>query len=1599
MKTKILVLLALCIILSSSMAVDTIRPLPTNVSKKPTPSTPSTDGDTSSDSIDSFSESIVTDDALDPDTDTNGDFSKAEWGSAESVPDDIMLRPDGEYIVDYVTAGDPFIFTGETSSSGTASTTFTSDDDCLYAYTSSGPTDMQIAWYMSVTDLLSNHPYWAKLELNVEAHYKCDNVADDTAELQFYNNTSSAWEKIDDLTRDTTSPYNDGGVLITVANITNDYWNSSGYINLQLDLVDSDDDIIGYVDYIRLNCYEMDLVDSNHYGESFSYVNDWAGLSTEGLDAITTNGDVATLLSEDNGNADYFIVDITDSEFDYFELSASYNISGSAVSAIDFRTDAGASLHSATIQYGGQDSWMITKGCIRGIGTVGKIYIYMNPTAYGDYELKMDYLRLYPQDEGGWQHDASDTSSTSPSADCSITSDGDKWTISATTDNRYVTVYLDDTVTTAIMDVDYYSFVEASITTATNSDADSWVWGFRFIGTSGTEYTDAESTTGVFRYNLGELGIGDITSLQIWPDSGDTVIVDYVKIYTLVNWTENDAAGNDPINSAVYYDTDALVFDMELTSGEDYQGLRAENITSHWPVTDCVVGFTAKASANNAMRIRFRLEESGGVNTDEYYYLATTYQTFWMPLDADESYPSFEYIWFWVYDYSTTSPTGNYQAYIMDNITIRPSWYDASTETGTYSESFSDVSEWSEYGTGEIESYDGDVITMAGDAWGHVYSTLVSFSDLNNMYVEMRVRANKTINFRLFGWQSNTAPTGPYSFYTDFVNIGTDWQTFRYYVHSTQGFTSDTCETLSFASGNDDWALYVDYVRIAPSTDIGYQYDGSSMALTLGADAYAVATNGDKLYMGAKTDARYAQLSIPETVDVDYYPFFEAAISGVVDGDTDSKVWLFEMVGTSGNAYTTPSPYYNYGEGIHRANVNALDIGDITAVRIYVEDADDAYQIDYLKFYTIANFTYSHTSAQYDEYFYVDNNELYVEKSIAGAITLHHDPYISVDASTYSVVNATLSGTYDYFVLARQSDYFYILDGETRGAMPSGTLTDFYLKFGGNYDIVFRALTFIEDTNAPSIIQFWTSPYTITENDNVTLAIYATDTLDVYSVSFNAIDCPATFSDVDYDAVESTEQEGLFSYSFGTGDLPAGYYSILATISDGANIATDVIVFRVLSVYLSIQDVVLITATDSIAQMSGYSNKDCSYSVYENESLVGSGSVSEGWFSISWQKNSTAGAYIELGVKFYVSPYTEWVNGSYSVAEASEFAINTWDIDWQDYYVYVTWATTAGNSSIVPYEDGSPASGTTEANTLQYLKSTIEGNHTLDFKVYSGSNVLWKNYTYTISVTTTVSDMHFAFFDTSNNWVAFETLNATITYSGNSYVMSAPVASVPTGVSFTLEVRGSWGELLYNSTFNYTQYKRITLSVYECIIENESDHPVRIDMSYNGTYPNITIIVPTRYFSRLYIPSANYTIMFTYYIDTFNDGTIVNYDELTGYYVSYSVEISGISYFKYTGIALTDIDYNIDYTRTNINQNVDTVDTNVLAIPYPPAVPTNIVTPEMLWLVALVFVAVSVLFAIGGHGIKGWQIARKARVFFKGNGATKDDSYREESPP
>jgi len=275
--------------------------------------------------------------------------------------------------------------------------------------------------------------------------------------------------------------------------------------------------------------------------------------------------------------------------------------------------------------------------------------------------------------------------------------------------------------------------------------------------------------------------------------------------------------------------------------------------------------------------------------------------------------------------------------------------------------------------------------------------------------------------------------------------------------------------------------------------------------------------------------------------------------------------------------------------------------------------------------------------------------------------------------------------------------------------------------------------------------------------------------------------------------------------------------------------------------------------------------------------------------------------------------------------------VTEFDFDIDDYYINVIGLTEWGNATLTVFMNESTvvAYSSTEG-TFSFERPTTPGLYTytvLFNTTHSGSsydsqvcdyslNDHWvffiRPYRVAEAITTT-GDLAISYRATNGKPISFLEVNSTITYNGNTIILSDNVLySVPTNANFTLEVRNIWGALIHNSTFAYASHKWIMLNMVEFVLDNQADHMVRVDLSYNGTYSNITYMVPANNPRILDVYTGVYLVTFTYYTLSVGVGELVDYYLTTGYYVSYTINITGPGGLMYSGIGLLDIQHNIN---------------------------------------------------------------------------------------
>lgn len=124
----------------------------------------------------------------------------------------------------------------------------------------------------------------------------------------------------------------------------------------------------------------------------------------------------------------------------------------------------------------------------------------------------------------------------------------------------------------------------------------------------------------------------------------------------------------------------------------------------------------------------------------------------------------------------------------------------------------------------------------------------------------------------------------------------------------------------------------------------------------------------------------------------------------------------------------------------------------------------------------------------------------------------------------------------------------------------------------------------------------------------------ATDAIEVYKVTLNAVEYPTGFNDVDYICTEVVEDE-LFRYTFSS--LVAGQYIFAITATDGANTDVEylpIVVRAVVVAPLSVTE--QISFSDDWINVYYITNRaNGTFYVWDNTTLVGGSN--EGWYQIA----------------------------------------------------------------------------------------------------------------------------------------------------------------------------------------------------------------------------------------------------------------------------------------------------------------------------------------------------------------------------------------------
>jgi len=668
--------------------------------------------------------------------------------------------------------------------------------------------------------------------------------------------------------------------------------------------------------------------------------------------------------------------------------------------------------------------------------------------------------------------------------------------------------------------------------------------------------------------------------------------------------------------------------------------------------------------------------------------------------------------------------------------------------------SFTNVSDWTEDG-GAVVTSDGDVLSIVSDgAVGSSETTVSIDTDVAN-YVEVY---NRVVSGGSFGLDFYTVGDG---WQNNFLTLGAGWTAQKKEVNSWLGSDKTITKIRIRAWGSSAREQELDYLRIGKSTEMGWQHDGSTIeGVSNDGEAnvtYTSSSDGDILTLTATrtsgSGAHYVEFFIAYDttatlcdIERDYYPFVAVNCNITLQGgatyvnmqpNIDGKYGtrgISSVIGTFTTSRINTAPFT---PNIATKYIKFYSNLDATGEGFTIE-------LDWVKAYSIANFTVTQSGGcTTSDVAYVENNALKFSRGTYEYMTFDYDPALSTATGTYNVWNWTVSdvgalgGSYDwalkFYVAGAWEDYVFDI---TRGAcVTTGTLTDW--KFI-NYDsITISAIKFIEDATAPDILDKYLDPSIPADDEAVTITTVAYDAIEVYEVTINAVVYPTGFSDVDYEMTE-TAQEHVFTYDFDT--LTAGYYLFQIEASDGANTYSEYISVRVRVAEIVLSPITFFGVGEDFTQMqmSFDINKDCTYTIYEAsassaESDTHTGSVSEGWSNIAWDKISVTDTSANFSIKFVNGSLSTWINGSYSIAQTT-FYVDAGQVESLDT------VTVAGRISKLGawqlYDENNILKDTGSITDLDFTirftkwSGYDEQNHDFAIKFTNGSQSCWYNSSY-----------------------------------------------------------------------------------------------------------------------------------------------------------------------------------------------------------------------------------------------------------------------------
>ncbi len=342
-----------------------------------------------------------------------------------------------------------------------------------------------------------------------------------------------------------------------------------------------------------------------------------------------------------------------------------------------------------------------------------------------------------------------------------------------------------------------------------------------------------------------------------------------------------------------------------------------------------------------------------------------------------------------VFDTSSHSIT-RFSETAPDNVLL---YTDSETAGSGFAESFAVVNDWTS--TGSLPVTNGDVctVTVPGDA---SYDNLITNSaslPSGYYYIELRFRANVagTSYFKLRSYEEDDAG-GMLTLIIDSTYPSTSWGTYRAGFRASHNIESIgiSCIATSTTTG-----FQFDYLRITSQT--GWQHDGSTTFGITASGGGSISSDGDYISLTSDTDGSTFDIAVDTTstatpMSADAYPFLCVRFHPEDAND------IYTLQSYDGSSYGTLVNSKNAVDG--RYYLRDLDT-TIMHFRFIVRSSETI-RIDFLKMYSISNFSITYSGGHTDAYLYVDSDGALVSsEDFVNWIELEYEPAMNLNTEEY----------------------------------------------------------------------------------------------------------------------------------------------------------------------------------------------------------------------------------------------------------------------------------------------------------------------------------------------------------------------------------------------------------------------------------------------------------------------------------------------------------------------------------------------------------------------------------------------------------------------